>query len=117
MLLPVQRERKNENNFEHVYTLHVLEEGSARRLRELEELIGKLCRSSCEAPDLCMQFMPRPQCSRGINLFRCNGVHRRLKHAVRAVQPAALRTGLAALPMEAACRTSSSGSGWHSSSS
>ena len=37
----LQRELKNENGFDHVYVLQDLDEGSARRLRELDEVVGK----------------------------------------------------------------------------
>ena len=50
----LQRGRQNENNFDHVYTLHALDEGSARRLRELDDFIGK-CSHLCEAVEPCLR--------------------------------------------------------------
>ncbi len=41
LLMLVQRETENQNNFEHVYTLLDLEEPSARSIRDLEQLIGE----------------------------------------------------------------------------
>ena len=53
----MQRESKNENNFDHVYVLQDLEEGSARRLKELDEIIkGKL--SSVPLDTLGVAAMP-----------------------------------------------------------
>lgn len=41
----VQRETKNENNYENVYTLQTLEEPSAHSIRALDEMMGE--RSLC----------------------------------------------------------------------